>query len=93
MVAPEFAGIDLGVAEKMAVRAIGTAIGRPAEDVAAVSRQTGDLGQAAEQLVAETATDRPPTLQVKEVSRDAAGDRRGGGHRLAGPQARPARRR
>ena len=67
MVAPEFAGIDLGVAEKMAVRAIGTAIGRPAEDVAAISRQTGDLGQAAEQLVAETATDRPPTLQVKEV--------------------------
>ena len=67
MVAPEFAGIDLGVAEKMAVRAIGTAIGRPAEDVAAISRQTGDLGQAAEQLVAETATDRPPTLQVKEA--------------------------
>ena len=67
MVAPEFAGIDLGVAEKMAVRAIGTAIGRPAEEVAAISRQTGDLGQAAEQLVAETATDRPPTLQVREV--------------------------
>ncbi len=66
MVAPEFAGIDLGVAEKLAVRAIGTAVRRPAEEVTAVVRQTGDLGQAAEQLVAESA-DRPPSLQVTQV--------------------------
>ena len=52
LVAPEFAGVDLGVAEKMAVRAIGTAVGRPPEEVAAVAREVGDLGQAAETLVA-----------------------------------------
>ena len=67
MVAPEFAGVDLGVAEKLAVRAVGTAVGRPPEDVVAAVTGTGDLGQGAEQLVAETAEERPPTLQVDEV--------------------------
>ncbi len=55
LVAPEFAGVDLGVAEKMAVRAIGTAVGRTPEEVAAVAREVGDLGQAAETLVAAAA--------------------------------------
>ncbi len=67
MVAPEFAGVDLGVAEKLAVRAVGTAVGRPTEEVVAAVRETGDLGQAAELLVAETAGDRPPSLRVAEV--------------------------
>ena len=40
LVAPEFAGVDLGVAEKLAVRAVGTAVGRPTEDV--VAAVTGD---------------------------------------------------
>jgi DNA ligase-1 len=66
LVAPEFAGIDLGVAEKLASRAVATATGVEAERVRAAMRQTGDLGQAAEQLMAEVA-DRAPTLEVAAV--------------------------
>ena len=51
LIAPEFAGIDLGVAEKLAVRALATVAGTDAAQVAALVRETGDLGQAAEQLL------------------------------------------
>jgi DNA ligase 1 len=53
-IAPEFAGVDLGLAEKMAIRALAAAIGTEAPHVAAAVREAGDLGQAAEQLLAET---------------------------------------
>src|SRR6266705_1714611 len=53
-IAPEFAGIDLGLAEKMAIRALAAATGTEAADVAAYVREAGDLGQAAEQLLAAT---------------------------------------
>ncbi|HZD00619.1 MAG TPA: ATP-dependent DNA ligase [Actinomycetes bacterium] len=66
MIAPEFAGVDLGVAEKLASRAVATAVGVEVERVRAAVRQTGDLGQAAEQLMAEVA-DRQPTLEVAGV--------------------------
>ena len=52
LIAPEFAGVDLGLAEKMAVRAVAAATGTEAAQVAARVRETGDLGQAAEQLLA-----------------------------------------
>ena len=67
LIAPEFAGIDLGLAEKLAVRAVATATGRSTEQVAARVRETGDLGQAAEQLLTETADWRPASLAVTEV--------------------------
>jgi DNA ligase 1 len=67
LVAPEFAGVDLGVAEKLAARAVATATGVQVERVRATARQTGDLGQAAEQLMAEAADGRPPTLEVAVV--------------------------
>ena len=50
LIAPEFAGIDLGLAEKLAVRAVATATGVDPAEVTAAVRETGDLGQAAEQL-------------------------------------------
>ena len=53
-IAPEFAGIDLGLAEKMAIRALAAAIGAEPADVAVRVREAGDLGQAGEQLLAET---------------------------------------
>jgi DNA ligase-1 len=53
-IAPEFAGIDLGLAEKMAIRALAAATGTEPAHVAARVREAGDLGQAAEQLLAET---------------------------------------
>ena len=57
-IAPEFAGVDLGLAEKMAIRALAAATGTEAAQVAAYVRETGDLGQAAEQLLAEQAAGR-----------------------------------
>ena len=55
LIAPEFAGVDLGLAEKLAIRAVAAATGTEAAQVAALVRETGDLGQAAEQLLAATA--------------------------------------
>jgi DNA ligase 1 len=67
LIAPEFAGIDLGLAEKLAVRAVATATGHTPEQVASSVRETGDLGQAADQLLTETAAGRPPSLPVTGV--------------------------
>jgi DNA ligase 1 len=67
LIAPQFAGVDLGIAEKLAVRAVATATGTTPEDVNTRVRETGDLGQAAELLLADTATDRPASLQVAVV--------------------------
>src|SRR5262249_17660253 len=75
LVAPEFAGVDLGGAERLAVRAGATAAGTDAAQVAALVRETGDLGQAAEQLLALPAAgaggqaDGVPSLEVTEVVR------------------------
>jgi len=67
LIAPEFAGVDLGLAEKLAVRAVATATGVSPEQVTARLHETGDLGQAAEQLLAVTAADRPASLPVAVV--------------------------
>jgi DNA ligase-1 len=68
LIAPEFAGIDLGLAEKLAVRAVATATGTTAEQVTAALRETGDLGEAAEQLLAATAAGRAASLEVRAVT-------------------------
>ena len=52
LIAPEFAGVDLGLAEKLAVRAVATATGAEPGAGRAPVRETGDLGLAAEQLLA-----------------------------------------
>ena len=67
LIAPQFAGVDLGLAEKLAVRAVATATGAGAEQVALSVRETGDLGQAGEQLLAVVAAGRPASLQVTAV--------------------------
>ena len=67
LIAPEFAGVDLGLAEKLAVRAVATATGASPGEVAALVRETGDLGLAAEQLLVMTAADRPASLTVTAV--------------------------
>jgi DNA ligase 1 len=68
LIAPEFAGVDLGLAEKLAVRAVAATTGTRPEQVAASVRETGDLGQAAEQLLTVTAAGRPPSLEVAAVA-------------------------
>ena len=65
-IAPEFAGIDLGLAEKMAIRALAAAIGAEPAEVAVRVREAGDLGQAGEQLLAEV------VLAERETGREAS---------------------
>ena len=67
LIAPEFAGVDLGLAEKLAIRAVAAATGADAGQVTALVRETGDLGQAAEQLLAATAGGRSARLEVRTV--------------------------
>lgn len=72
LIAPEFAGVDLGVAEKLAVRALATVTGTDVTQVAALVRETGDLGQAAERLLTPPtagAGKRAASLEVAEVVR------------------------
>jgi DNA ligase-1 len=64
LIAPEFAGVDLGLAEKLAIRAVATASGVDAAQVAVRVRETGDLGVAAEQILP---ADRPASLSVAGV--------------------------
>jgi DNA ligase-1 len=66
LIAPEFAGVDLGLAEKLAVRAVATATGVEPGQVTTTLRRTGDLGQAAEELLAAVAPHQA-TLNVTEV--------------------------
>jgi DNA ligase 1 len=67
LIAPQFAGVDLGLAEKLAVRAVAAAAGVGAEPVTARLRETGDLGEAAEQLLAASDAGQPASLQVAAV--------------------------
>jgi len=66
-IAPDFAGIELGVAERLAARAVAQAAGVPVERVMAGLRDTGDLGLAAEQLLGELDPERAATLEVGTV--------------------------
>jgi DNA ligase 1 len=66
-IAPEFAGVQLGVAERLAARALADAAGVTGDRVLAALRETGDLGQTAENLLAESAATRPATLAVGHV--------------------------
>jgi len=52
LIAPEFAGVDLGLAEKLAIRAVAAATGVDQGEVAARVREVGDLGLAGEELLA-----------------------------------------
>ena len=45
LIAPEFAGVDLGLAEKLAIRAVAAVAGTDIAQVAALVREAGDLGQ------------------------------------------------
>ncbi len=67
MIAPQFAGVDLGLAEKLAVRAVASATGVGTDQVMLQVHETGDLGEAAEHLLVDTASDRPSSLSVSAV--------------------------
>ena len=66
-IAPDFAGVELGMAERLAARTVAQAAGVAVARVMAGLRDTGDLGLTAEQLLGELDPDRPATLEVGTV--------------------------
>jgi DNA ligase 1 len=66
-IAPDFMGIEIGLAERLAARAVAGAVGLPGEQALASAREVGDLGLAAETLLAAKAAERPATLEVGVV--------------------------
>lgn len=52
---PDYEGVELGIAEKLALRAVSVASGRKQEEVFAVYKELGDIGKAAERLLSEKA--------------------------------------
>jgi DNA ligase 1 len=66
-IAPDFAGVELGLAERLAARAVAQAAGVAAARVMAGLRDTGDLGLAAEQLLGELDPGQPATLEIGTV--------------------------
>jgi DNA ligase-1 len=66
-IAPDFAGVELGMADRLAARAVATAAAAPPEQVLASARETGDLGLTAEQLLQAAPGARPARLEVGVV--------------------------
>jgi len=64
---PEFAEIQIGLAETSAARAVADATGTSAARVLASLRRTGDLGITAEQLLTALPARRPAGLSVADV--------------------------
>ncbi len=66
-IAPDFAGVEIGLAERLAARAVAQAAGVPGEQVLAGAREVGDLGLTAERLLGELPGSRPASLEVGAV--------------------------
>jgi DNA ligase 1 len=66
-IAPDFAGVEIGLAEKLAARSVGMAAASTAEEALANARKVGDLGLAAETLLAAKEPSRKPSLEVGSV--------------------------
>jgi DNA ligase-1 len=65
-IAPDFAGVEIGLAEKLAARAVAEAAAVAEEKVQSALRRRGDLGSVAEELLAERGA-RRSHLTVEEV--------------------------
>jgi DNA ligase 1 len=66
-IAPDFAGIDIGLAERLAARAVARAAGVSADEVLAAVREVGDLGLATERMLAGRPAGPASSLQVRTV--------------------------
>jgi DNA ligase-1 len=67
LLAPEYDGVELGVADSLARRAVAVAIDIPEEEVALHLRTSGDLGTTAEELGRGRLPRTPPPLEVAEL--------------------------
>jgi len=52
-ICPDFVGLEMGVAEKLAVKALSKASGVKESDIEENLRKTGDIGEAAQQLISK----------------------------------------
>ena len=66
-IAPDFMGVEIGLAERLAARAVGHAAGVDGDRALARVREVGDLGLAAEALLAAEAGSRTASLEVGTV--------------------------
>jgi DNA ligase-1 len=66
-IAPDFAGVDMGMAGRLAARAVAEAARVPAQKVLDEARTTGDLGTATERLLEATPRPGPANLDVTTV--------------------------
>jgi DNA ligase 1 len=66
-IAPDYAGVEIGLAEKLAARAVADAAGAPLEKVLTSLRRTGDLGTTAAQLLGGKTRGARSTLDVAET--------------------------
>jgi len=80
---PDFVGIEIGVAEKLAIRAVSRATGRSAEDISDDLKKTGDLGETTQKFLerkAQVALFREPlTAQIVYESLDKMAKTTGAG--------------
>jgi len=67
LLAPEYDGVELGVADSLARRAVAVALDLPEEEVALHLRTSGDLGTTAEELGRGRLPRTPPPLEVVEL--------------------------
>ncbi|MFN3286246.1 MAG: ATP-dependent DNA ligase [bacterium] len=65
-IAPDFAGVEIGLAEKLAARSVAEAAGVAEDRVQSLLRRRGDLGTVAEELLGERGA-RRSHLTVQEV--------------------------
>jgi DNA ligase 1 len=66
-IAPDFAGVDMGMAGRLSARSIAEGARVPVEQVLDDARTTGDLGSAAERLLESTPRTGPADLDVATV--------------------------
>ena len=64
---PEYEGVELGVADSLARRAVALASGAEEADVTRRAKASGDLGRTAEELLATGPRRAPEALTVREV--------------------------
>ena len=58
---PDFVGIEIGVAEKLAIRAVARAAGHREKDIEKDMQQTGDLGKTTQKFMTKKTQMKPTT--------------------------------
>ena len=70
---PEFVPVEMGMAERLALKAVAAATGFSDDEVRASLASTGDLGQTAQDLLEKARLAPKPTLQIEDVYRHLDG--------------------